>query len=182
MALSIICVAGRDSWRINPVNRFPTRQSSPKDLFRLRLALMANRQRTKQLPPVHTVRRKSPSRAERRTWMLENEEKTCVWCRREFDERLIRPTTEHVVPKIKGGPSWIENEVMACRRCNGLRGHQTPGDWIDRCRERGWEPNVPLVLNRLESLQEAISQRGGQRRARPYIRAQIRRLQNRIDP
>ena len=114
--------------------------------------------------------------------MLEHEEAACVWCRREFDGRMIRPTTEHIVPKIKGGPSWFENEVVACKRCNGLRGHQTPGDWVDSCRQQGWDPNVTLLYSRLEALQKAIAERGGQRRARPYVRAQIRRLRSRLEP
>ena len=115
-------------------------------------------------------------------WMLEHDEATCVWCRRPFDARLVVPTTEHIVPKLKGGPSWLENEVMACKRCNGLRGHHTPGDWVDHCRDQGWEPNVALLHDRLLSLQAAIAERGGQRRARPYVRAQIRRLRSRLDP
>ena len=42
--------------------------------------------------------------------------------------RFVTPTTEHVVPRLKGGPSWPENEVAACRRCNSERGHRGPVD------------------------------------------------------
>lgn len=87
-------------------------------------------------------------------------------------------TTEHVVPRVKGGPSWIENEVAACRRCNGERGHLTPAEWADECERRGWPVDRAALLRALERLQAAIAERGGQRRARPYVVSQLRRLRN----
>lgn len=89
-------------------------------------------------------------------------------------------TTEHVVPRIKGGPSWLENEVAACRRCNGERGHRTPAEWADECERRGWPVNWAVLVGTLEALQAAIAERGGQRRARPYVEAQLRRLRRRL--
>ena len=118
-------------------------------------------------------------RRERLVRILERDGARCVWCRRALDDRLVRPTTEHVVPRIKGGPSWIENEVAACRRCNGRRGHRTPAEWIDECEGLGWEPDVAVVIAALERLERAIGRRGGQRRARPYVASQLRRLRNR---
>jgi 5-methylcytosine-specific restriction endonuclease McrA len=100
----------------------------------------------------------------------------CVWCSRPLEVGLVAATTEHVVPRIKGGPSWIENEVAACRRCNGERGHLTPAEWLDECERRGWSPRRDVIVSALVSLQQAIAQRGGQRRARPYITSQLRRL------
>jgi hypothetical protein len=88
----------------------------------------------------------------------------------------VHPTTEHLVPKIKGGPSWLENEVAACRRCNSARGHASIAQWVDECRRRGWHPDVRRVVRRLEALDAAIAARGGQRRARPYISHELRRL------
>ena len=89
-------------------------------------------------------------------------------------------TTEHVVPRVKGGPSWIENEVAACRRCNGERGHLTPAEWADECERRGWPVDRRVLLRALERLEAAIAERGGQRRARPYVAAQLRRLRNAV--
>ncbi|MEQ9163670.1 MAG: HNH endonuclease, partial [Ilumatobacter fluminis] len=109
-------------------------------------------------------------RRERMALILERDGAECVWCRRPLDDDTLVPaTTEHLVPRIKGGPSWIENELAACRRCNGERGHRTPGEWFDECERRGWEPNRTVIVRALRSLQEAIAERGGQRRARPYI-------------
>jgi hypothetical protein len=108
--------------------------------------------------------------------ILERDGRECVWCRRPLDVGLVAATTEHVVPRIKGGPSWIENEVAACRRCNGERGHIAPSAWIDECERRGWQPNRAAIVRALQSLRAAIGERGGQRRARAYITSQMRRL------
>ena len=88
----------------------------------------------------------------------------------------MRGTTDHLVPKVKGGPSWLENEVLACSRCNRERGHTTPAEWLAECERRGWTPDIGAVVGALRALERAIAARGGQRRARPYLAAQLRRL------
>ena len=118
---------------------------------------------------------REPGRAERLLLVLDRDGNTCVWCGRRFD-RLVRPTTEHVVPKLKGGPSWVENEVAACRRCNSDRGHRAPVEWLEECRRRGWEPDERRLVRALTGLTRAIARHGGQRRARPYLDGQLRRL------
>ena len=117
-------------------------------------------------------------RADRLTAILERDGPTCVWCGRPFGP-LIRPTTEHVVPRVKGGPSRLENEVAACSRCNGERGHRTPVEWLEECERRGWAPDEARLTRALASLDEAIGREGGRRRARPYLDAQLRRLRRR---
>jgi hypothetical protein len=107
--------------------------------------------------------------------ILERDGPTCVWCGRSF-ANLVKPTTEHLVPRLKGGPSWIENEVAACRRCNGQRGHASLGEWADECERRGWTVDRARLVRTLEELGEAIARRGGQRRARPWLQSQLRRL------
>lgn len=82
-------------------------------------------------------------RAERLLVVRARDGDTCTWCRRVLFGR-VQATTDHVVPKVKGGPSWLENEVAACRRCNGERG--------------------PRVRRVLRLLLAAIGTRGGQRR------------------
>jgi 5-methylcytosine-specific restriction endonuclease McrA len=117
-----------------------------------------------------------PDRALRLQDALARDGATCVWCARPFDG-LVRPTTDHLVPRVKGGPSWPENEVAACRRCNSERGHLTPSLWVEECRRRGWNPDLARVRRALHALTAAIAVRGGQRRARPYLDSQLRRLQ-----
>lgn len=119
-----------------------------------------------------------PGRAERMAAVLERDGPTCTWCGRAFDARTT-PTTDHLVPKVKGGPSWLENEVAACRRCNGDRGHRGAVDWFEECERRGWSPDAARVRRVLESLEAAITARGGQRRARPHLGTQLRRLRRR---
>lgn len=116
-----------------------------------------------------------PGRAERLTAVLARDGATCTWCGRAFGPR-VPPTTDHLVPKVKGGPSWLENEVAACRRCNGERGHRGAADWLEECGRRGWSPDAARVRRVLEALDGAIGERGGQRRARPHLATQLRRL------
>ena len=115
------------------------------------------------------------NRRERMDQILERDGFQCVWCRCEID--AFSATTDHVIPRIKGGPSWIENEVAACRRCNKQRGHKKPLDWLQECEEvKGWQPNKAVIARCLKSLDQAIQKKGGQRKARPYLATQLRRL------
>jgi 5-methylcytosine-specific restriction endonuclease McrA len=115
------------------------------------------------------------SRGARLLAAIERDGPTCVWCGRHFGD-LVIATTEHLVPRIKGGPSWLENEVAACRRCNRERGHQSIAQFADECRRRGWQPDLARVVRVLAALDDAITRRGGQRRARPYLDRERRRL------
>lgn len=117
-------------------------------------------------------------RAERLRLAVERDGARCVWCGRAL-VGLVAPTREHLVPRAKGGPSWLENEVPACRRCNGERGHREVVEWLEECERRGWSPDVGAVGRALAALEEAIAERGGQRRARAYVAAQRRRLARR---
>lgn len=117
-----------------------------------------------------------PNRRERLNMILDRDGPWCVWCSRPFDSRLNVPTTEHLVPRIKGGPSWLENELAACKRCNSERGHQSPAAWLAECEGLGRHPRRTTVIEALKRLADAIADRGGQRRARPYIQSQLRRL------
>jgi hypothetical protein len=116
------------------------------------------------------------NRADRLALILHRDGARCVWCGRAVAQGLVRATTEHVVPKVKGGPSWIENEVAACARCNRARGHRTPAEWLDECERRGWDVDRAAVVRALVALRTAIAERGGQRRARAYVDSQLRRL------
>jgi hypothetical protein len=124
---------------------------------------------------VMTASVRQPDRASRLRDAVDRDGPCCVWCRRECGG-LVRGTTDHLVPKVKGGPSWLENEVLACPRCNRERGHTSPADWLAECTRRGWTPDGAAVLRALRALECAIDRRGGQRRARPYLAAQLRRL------
>lgn len=117
-------------------------------------------------------------RAERLRLAVERDGARCVWCGRALGG-LVPATREHLVPRARGGPSWLENEVPACRRCNAERGHRGVVEWLEECERRGWCPDVAAVRRSLTALDAAIAQRGGQRRARAYVAAQQRRLHRR---
>jgi hypothetical protein len=114
-------------------------------------------------------------RALRLREILDRDGATCLWCGRAFG-RLVLPTTDHLVPRVKGGPSWPENEAAACRRCNSARGHVAPVAWAEECERRGWPVDHSRLSASLLALQSAIDERGGQRRARGYLESQLRRL------
>jgi HNH endonuclease len=126
----------------------------------------------------HGVVAARPDRPARLRAVVARDGGTCIWCGRAFSG-LVPPTTEHVVPRLKGGPSWLENEVAACRRCNSDRGHRGPVEWLEECLQRGWLPDEPRLARSLRMLESAIAREGGQRRARPYLAAQLRRLRRR---
>ena len=100
----------------------------------------------------------------------------CAWCRRALAPGDRDLTFEHVVPRLKGGPAWAENEVPACRACNRRRGHLAPSAFLADCEARGLSPNRALIAASLRRLEAAIAERGGQRRARPYLERELRRL------
>lgn len=115
-------------------------------------------------------------RRERMRIILERDGAHCVWCRRPLaaDDRLA--SLEHVVPRLKGGPAWLDNEVVACRSCNRRRGHRSPTAYLDELERQGLDPDRAAVEGALRRLEVAIERHGGQRRARPYLAAQLRRL------
>jgi hypothetical protein len=118
----------------------------------------------------------APNRRERLEQALRRDGAACVWCRRPLAPGDRDLTTEHLVPRIKGGPSWLENEVAACRGCNRTRGHTAPSAWLEACEQRGLQPDRAAVERALLRLCDAIEARGGARRARPYVAGQLRRL------
>jgi 5-methylcytosine-specific restriction endonuclease McrA len=115
-------------------------------------------------------------RGERLRRALERDGAECVWCRRPLAPGHRDLSLEHVVPRLKGGPAWAENELAACRACNRARGHTAPAAWLEACERRGLRPNRRAVEASLLALRDAIARRGGQRRARPYLDGQLRRL------
>jgi 5-methylcytosine-specific restriction endonuclease McrA len=116
------------------------------------------------------------ARPERLAAILARDGAECVWCRRPLARHDRDLTFEHVIPRLKGGPAWAENEVPACRACNRRRGHRAPSAFLEDCEARGLAPNRAVVAASLRRLAEAIAARGGQRRARPYLERELRRL------
>lgn len=118
--------------------------------------------------------RKQPNRRERMAIILDRDGRECLWCRKSLS--IETATTDHLMPRIKGGPSWVANELAACRKCNKQRGHMLPLDWLEQCEDRGLHCNRKAVERCLVDLDREVLMRGGQRRMRPYLARQLRRL------
>lgn len=109
--------------------------------------------------------------------LLELGNHRCAWCGYDLTKPNARPTRDHVVPKIKGGPTRLENEVASCGSCNQKRGHASPSQWIEQCRDqRGLQPAAALVADQLDALSAAIQREGGMRRIRDYVSREARRV------
>ena len=59
-------------------------------------------------------------------YLLSYEKQKCVYC----EATDCELTMEHIVPKSKGGKWEINNIVLACERCNHLRGNLDYVDFI----------------------------------------------------
>lgn len=106
----------------------------------------------------------------------------CAWCGYDLAKPNARPTRDHVVPRIKGGPTRLENEVASCGSCNRLRGHASPSQFIETSRrDRGLDPNAALVADQLEALDAAIARDGGMRKIRDYVTREARRVRDLAD-
>ena len=46
----------------------------------------------------------------------------CFYCNVEFSD-TIRPTIEHLVSRVHGGPDHMANKLLACKDCNEQAGH-----------------------------------------------------------
>ena len=106
----------------------------------------------------------------------------CAWCGYDLTKPNARPTRDHIVPKIKGGPTRVENEVASCGSCNQKRGHASPSQYVESSRdERGLEPDAALVADQLDALDAAIQREGGMRKIRDYVTREARRVRELAD-
>ena len=106
----------------------------------------------------------------------------CAWCGYDLEKPNARPTRDHVVPKIKGGPTRLENEVASCGSCNQKRGHTAPSQYIESSRrDRGLEPNAMLVADQLDALDAAIQREGGMRKIRDYVTREAKRVRDLVE-
>lgn len=80
----------------------------------------------------------------RRSLMRGRPEAPCAHCDKTFG--IFELTLDHIVPRVRGGRNRIENLALACRPCNGERGH------IDFNHFRAWKrrqlglPEIPALV------------------------------------
>ena len=72
--------------------------------------------------------------------------KVCHWCRREVTfqweaknrrQRRRAATFDHVITRQAGGSFSVDNGVLACRRCNNVRGNRKYEDFKVLLKEKG---------------------------------------------
>ncbi len=122
------------------------------------------------------------SSAARLDHLLELGDWRCAWCGYDLTKPNARPTRDHVVPKIKGGPTRLENEVASCGSCNQKRGHASPSQYVETSRrDRGLSPNAALVADQLDALDAAIQRDGGMRKIRDYVTREAKRVRDLVE-
>lgn len=70
-----------------------------------------------------------------RTRLAEAQNWRCCWCGCDatpMRNKANSATTEHVLPRSKGGSDDWENLAMACERCNTRRGSQDADDFLNK--------------------------------------------------
>jgi len=66
----------------------------------------------------------------------------CTYCKRDtlpaskvrLNDPLTR-TRDHRIPLCRGGTNAKENKVVACLRCNGIKGNMMPDEWASYMEE-----------------------------------------------
>lgn len=95
-----------------------------------------------------------PSDILRENKLLVDCEKCCVYC----GAKEISLEWEHVIPVSRGGPNTIDNQVLACKKCNLEKGARDPFEWYGT--EKQYE--IPrLVLGKYLKLIFDIHEQAG---------------------
>jgi 5-methylcytosine-specific restriction endonuclease McrA len=78
--------------------------------------------------------------------LFERDQGRCVYCgldlRADYD-RFMMATEDHLIPESKGGKRDLENLILSCAVCNGLKRDYTPDPPLDiRKRRRLYITNL----------------------------------------
>lgn len=63
-----------------------------------------------------------------RSYVFARDRWTCLYCQGESGDRRL--TTDHIVPRGRGGSDRPDNLATACYTCNEMKGNQTKGWFI----------------------------------------------------
>ncbi len=86
-----------------------------------------------------------------REWEREQEvPQQCVFCGSTTDL-----TTDHLIPKSRGGDDTADNMVLACKQCNSARGDKGVFEWLGQKKKDTLHPLVAgKYLNQLRKIHE----------------------------
>lgn len=115
------------------------------------------------------------NKSQRIAAIIERDGPGCVWCSYELVVGDPDLTTEHLVPKSKGGASDMLNEVAACARCNNDRKVRKPVSYALECLAKGKKVRTNIILERLEAMSKSSN-----RKSRSYIANQYRNAQKQL--
>ena len=85
--------------------------------------------------------------------LIDRDGSSCVWCGREPWRSDL--TTEHLVPRTRGGRTSAENLAVACRACNRRRGTRPVVAHVRTLFDEGGRPRAVQLLDGLARLAES---------------------------
>ena len=66
-----------------------------------------------------------------REWLKEYEKPDeCIYCHSKTDL-----TTEHILPRSRGGPDTVDNVIRVCKSCNSSKGSKRLYEWFGRSKK-----------------------------------------------
>lgn len=81
-----------------------------------------------QIDIAHITKERSKAKALRQTNWWKIKENICYYCKLQFTRTEL--TMDHKVPIARGGRSTKSNVVLACKKCNSLKGSRTVAEII----------------------------------------------------
>lgn len=87
-----------------------------------------------------------------------NEKLNCHYCGREVwinhKNRMLRATGDHLIPLSRGGINEISNVVVACYRCNKIKGPLTDSEFLALRNTEAFKPYKWKIYQRIQGLPE----------------------------
>jgi 5-methylcytosine-specific restriction endonuclease McrA len=79
----------------------------------------------------------------------------CQYCGKQFPDKKL--SVDHIHPRSKGGQTFWENVVAACRKCNTRKGGKLLKETRMKLLRKPWKPKgAPLVRAKLDSIRYEI--------------------------
>ena len=107
----LLHIAYARMWRLNMVSRGVPRRKAHVKAVGLLKALDASQQSIVEFSSTPAERRKRNP--------------TCVYCSADGSD------TDHLIPRLRGGPEDADNHVPACRSCNSSKGSKDVFTWAE---------------------------------------------------
>ena len=76
-----------------------------------------------------------PEGMSEKRWLYGKQEGRCAGCRELMPPKNL--TTDHIIPRSKGGHSHLDNYQLLCGWCNSSKGNRTQEEFLASLRERG---------------------------------------------